>query len=47
MQFPRLAIPLSTVLTGLFNLGLNLIAVFAFIADLRRRATRGRGRCCR
>ncbi len=31
MQFPRLAIPVSTVLTGLFNLGLNLIAVFAFI----------------
>jgi ABC-2 type transport system permease protein len=31
MQFPRLAIPLSTVLTGLFNLGLNLIAVFAFV----------------
>jgi ABC-2 type transport system permease protein len=31
MQFPRLAIPLSTVLTGTFNLGLNLIAVFGFI----------------
>ena len=31
MQFPRLAIPISTVLTGLFNLGLNLIAVFAFV----------------
>ena len=30
-QFPRLVIPLSLVLTGLMNLGLNLIAVFAFI----------------
>lgn len=30
-QFPRLVIPLSTVLTGAFNLGLNLIVVFAFI----------------
>lgn len=30
-QFPRLVIPLSTVLTGLFNLGLNLIVVLAFI----------------
>ena len=30
-QFPRLVIPLSVVLTSLFNLGLNLIVVFAFI----------------
>jgi ABC-2 type transport system permease protein len=30
-QFPRLVIPLSVVLTGLMNLGLNLIAVFAFL----------------
>jgi ABC-2 type transport system permease protein len=30
-QFPRLVIPLSTVLTGAFNLGLNLIIVFAFV----------------
>jgi ABC-2 type transport system permease protein len=30
-QFPRLVIPLSVVLTALFNLGLNLIAVFIFI----------------
>ena len=30
MQFPRLAIPLSVVLTGLFNLCLNLIAVMIF-----------------
>jgi ABC-2 type transport system permease protein len=30
-QFPRLVIPLSTVLTEVFNLGLNLIAVFVFI----------------
>ena len=30
-QFPRLVIPLSTVLTGAFNLALNLIVVFVFI----------------
>ena len=30
-QFPRLVIPLSTVLTGAFNLGLNLIIVFVFV----------------
>ena len=30
-QFPRLVIPLSTVLTGLFNLGLNLIIVLVFL----------------
>jgi ABC-2 type transport system permease protein len=30
-QFPRLVIPLSIVLTALFNLGLNLIVVFVFI----------------
>lgn len=30
-QFPRLVIPLSTVLTCAFNLGLNLIVVFVFI----------------
>lgn len=30
-QFPRLVIPLATVLTGLFNLGLNLGVVFIFI----------------
>ena len=30
MQFPRLVIPLSVALTSLFNLGLNLIAVFFF-----------------
>ena len=30
-QFPRLVIPLATVLTGAFNLSLNLIVVFAFI----------------
>ncbi len=30
-QFPRLVIPLATVLTGAFNVGLNLIVVFAFI----------------
>ena len=30
-QFPRLVIPLSIVLTGLFTLALNLVVVFAFI----------------
>jgi ABC-2 type transport system permease protein len=30
-QFPRLVIPLSMVLTGLFNLCLNLVAVFIFL----------------
>ncbi len=30
-QFPRLVIPLATVLTALFNLGVNLIIVFVFI----------------
>jgi ABC-2 type transport system permease protein len=30
IQFPRLVIPLSVVLGALFNLGLNLIVVFAF-----------------
>lgn len=30
-QFPRLVIPLSTVLTGAFNFCLNLVVVFAFI----------------
>jgi ABC-2 type transport system permease protein len=32
VQFPRVAVPLSVVLTGLLNLGMNLIAVFVFIA---------------
>ena len=31
VHFPRLVIPLSVVLTALFNLGLNLVAVFAFV----------------
>ena len=30
-QFPRLVIPLSTVLTGAFNLGLNLVIVAVFL----------------
>lgn len=30
-QFPRLVIPLSTVLTGIFNLGLNLLIVLVFL----------------
>jgi ABC-2 type transport system permease protein len=30
-QFPRLVIPLAVVLTSVFNLGMNLVVVFAFI----------------
>ena len=30
IQFPRMVIPLSVVLLSLFNVGLNLIVVFAF-----------------
>ncbi len=30
-QFPRLVIPLAVVLTAMFNLGLNLVVVFAFM----------------
>jgi ABC-2 type transport system permease protein len=30
-QFPRLVIPLAVVLTGLFNLGLNLVVVVVFV----------------
>ncbi len=30
MHFPRMVIPLSVALTSLFNLGLNLVAVFFF-----------------
>jgi ABC-2 type transport system permease protein len=30
-QFPRLVIPLAIVLTGLFNLGLNLLIVLVFL----------------
>jgi ABC-2 type transport system permease protein len=31
MQFPRLTIPISVVITGLFNLALNLIVVLIFL----------------
>src|SRR5213075_1547354 len=31
MRFPRMVIPLSVVLTNLFNLGMNLIAVLVFV----------------
>ena len=31
IDFPRLAIPLATVMTSLMNLGLNLLAVFVFL----------------
>jgi ABC-2 type transport system permease protein len=32
IQFPRLAVPLSIVLTALFRLALNLLVVFVFLA---------------
>jgi ABC-2 type transport system permease protein len=31
IEFPRLAVPLSTVLTAIFNLALNLVPVFIFL----------------
>lgn len=31
IRFPRMTVPLSVSLTALFNLGLNLIAVFVFV----------------
>jgi ABC-2 type transport system permease protein len=31
VDFPRLAVPLATVLTAVFNLGLNLVAVLVFL----------------
>jgi ABC-2 type transport system permease protein len=31
IEFPRLAVPLATVLTAIFNLGLNLIPVLIFL----------------
>ncbi len=31
IEFPRLAVPLSVVLTATFNLGLNLLPVFVFL----------------
>jgi ABC-2 type transport system permease protein len=31
IEFPRLAVPLATTLTALFNLGLNLVPVFVFL----------------
>src|SRR4051794_30046923 len=33
-QFPRLVIPMATVMTAFFNLSVNLIAVFIFIIAL-------------
>jgi ABC-2 type transport system permease protein len=31
IEFPRLAVPMATVLTALFNLSLNLVPVFVFL----------------
>lgn len=41
MQFPRLVIPLSVVLTSFFNLSLNLVVVFGFVlaSGIEPRAT--------
>ena len=33
-QFPRLVIPMSVVLTSMFNLGMNMIAVLVFALAL-------------
>ncbi len=31
IRFPRMVVPLSVALTGVFNLGMNLLALFAFV----------------
>jgi ABC-2 type transport system permease protein len=31
IEFPRLAVPMASVMTALFNLGLNLVVVFVFL----------------
>ena len=31
IEFPRLAVPMATVLTAIFNLALNLVPVFVFL----------------
>ncbi len=46
-QFPRLVIPLSVVLTSVFNLLLNLIVVVDLHPRRRRHRRRGRGCCSR
>ena len=38
IEFPRLAVPMATVLTACFNLGLNLVPVTIFLHRLRRRS---------
>ncbi len=40
VRFPRLVIPLSVSLHALFNLGLNMIVVFAFVLGVGHRAAR-------
>ena len=47
IEFPRLAVPMASVLTALFNLGLNLIVVFVFLVRGGRRRRAGRGSSCR
>ena len=38
IEFPRLAVPLSIVITALMNLSLNLVPVLIFLLARRRRA---------
>jgi len=45
-QFPRLVIPLSVVVTSLFNLGLNLVVVLVFLLAFRHRVTLPPVRSC-
>ncbi len=43
IRFPRLVIPLSVTLAGLFDLGMTLLAVFIFLAAPRRLSRPGAG----
>ncbi len=47
VRFPRMVVPLSVVLTALFNLGMNLVAVTVVPAAQRDRRRRGAGWRCR
>ena len=46
IEFPRLAVPMATVLTACFNLGLNLVPVTVFLSPAAGRRA-GRGWRCR
>ena len=47
ISFPRLAIPMAITLTGLFNLGGTLVAVFIFAIGERRLSGLGLARALR